>query len=162
MIEVKADYVNFIKETKTTKLDRFVYFDVLVTGHAQHTGYTNNTRVCAGISACCLGIVRLLDENAYHVEYRSGYFHCWLNHKVTPKEVGWLDKESMYALNTLVCQLYEIYNNYPNAFKCFELNDIKETNDDEQRTKQEPRKPFRKRRKMGFYSLTQKIDFEEN
>lgn len=159
MVEVKASYANFVKETKNTKTDRFVYFDVEVKGHAEHTGYNTNTRVCAAISACCLGIVRILDRDAYHVDYHKGYFHVYLGTTITEKNITWLDKESMYALNTLVCQLFEIYNNYPNAFKCFELNDIKETINYE-RTKQN--NYTRGKRKLGLYSITEKIDFEED
>ena len=101
----------------------------------------------------------------FHVEYRSGYFHIWLERKLNRELAKSLDKESVYALNTLVCQLFEIYNNYPNAFKCFELND-KGDIENERRTKQTTndgeRKPFRQRRKMGLSSLMEKIDFEEN
>lgn len=161
MIEVKAQYTNFIKQTKTYKSDYFVYLNIEVKGHAQHAGYVNNTRVCAGISACCLGIIRLLDEDDFHYEYSNGYFHVWTNKHVTRTNVTWLDKESVYALNTLVCQLFEIYNNYSTAFKCFELNELKETCD-ENRTKQHT-KPFRRRkRKMGLYSRLESPDFEEN
>ena len=158
MIELKASYINLIHKNKNTKTDYFVYTDVEVKGHAEHTGYTNNTRVCAGISACCLGIVRLIDTGKFYCEYRSGYFHCWTN----VKDLRSLDKESVYALNTLVCQVYEIYCNYPTAFKCFELIDLKETLSNEQRTKQPCyRKPHRKR-KMGLHSIIESIDFEEN
>lgn len=164
MVEVRATYKNFIKETKFNKTDRFVYFDVEVKGHAEHTGYTNNTRVCAGISACCLGIVRLIDDSVYHVHYEKGYFHIWLDRVIDTHNITWLDRESMYALNTLVCQLYEIYNNYPNAFKCFELIDLKETNTDyEERTKHHnTTRRQENKRKMGLHSIIEKIDFEEN
>lgn len=169
MVEVRVDYANFPKETKHTKTDYFVYLDVEVKGHAEHTGYTNNTKVCAGISACCMGIARLVDESHFKLELRKGYFHCWTDRTINKQNSRWLDKDTVYALNTLVCQLYEIYTNYPNAFKCFELNDVKEKINNDERTKQPSsgnckQKPFRRRRKrkMGLYSSLQEIGFEEN
>ena len=153
MIEVKAEYVNLIKETKTNKTDFFVYTNVEVKGHAEHTGYTNNIKVCAGVSACCYGIMRLIAEYQYRTEIRSGYFHIWLE---KTSHFKLLDKESVYALNTLVCQLFELYKEYPNAFKSFDIVDVKENYDYEKinTTKTSGGKhPFRKGRKnrMGLY-----------
>ena len=42
----------------------------------------------------------------------------------------YLDKASVYALNTLVCQLYELYLEYPTSFKSFDLIDVKENYED--------------------------------
>ena len=162
MLEVKIRYVNLPKTTKYTKSDFFVYKDIEVKGHAEHTGYVNNTRVCAGVSACTLGIMRLLDEQ-HHVEHERGYFHVWLSRAVTQEFKKTCDMESVYALNTLVCQLYEIYLNYPNAFKKFDLIEEKENNDEQEKSKQ-PTKRFRKRKynKLGLYSISQKVNLEED
>ena len=153
MIEVKASYVNLQKVYKNgNKTDYFVYTDLLVQGHASHTGYTNNTKVCAGISACCNGIKRLIADYQFHIEIRSGYFHVWTN----KEELGVLDKESVYAINTCVCQLFEIWKEYPKAFKSFELIDIKENYEEyvrkqNERNKQKAKR-WRERNKLGLTS----------
>ena len=163
MIEVVAKYVNIPHTTKNTKTDYFVYTDVEVKGHAGHTGYVNNTRVCAGISAVTLGINRLVSEEDFHIEWRHGYFHIYTNKCLT--NLKWLDKESVYAINTMVCQLYEIYCNYEKAFSRFDLIDIKELLEDEERKSNqlgdEPRKP-NIRKRMGLHSIIQKVNLEEN
>ena len=158
MVEVKFDYLNIPSKNGR---DYFIYTDVEVKGHAEHTGYTNNLKVCAGISACCYGIQRCINTEQFKLEISKGYFHCWTNKRENLKET--LDRDSVYALNTLLCQLYEIYINYPNAFKSFDLIDVKEIIEDERRKRNdeqqwggsEPRKPRRKRnlQGVGIYSL---------
>lgn len=128
MIEVTGKYINAMGKTKK---DYFIFVDLEVKGHAEHTGYTTNTKVCAGISACCYGIRRLIDEGQFFLKIKKGYFHCWTERKKNLKVN--LDRDSVYALNTLICQLYEIYVLYPNAFKSFELIDVKEIYEDEER-----------------------------
>ena len=128
MISVKGEYLN---ASGKTKRDYFIFINIEVSGHAEHTGYTTNTKVCAGISACCLGIRRLLDDDQFNVEYRSGYYHVWTNKRIDLKQT--LDRDSVHALNTLICQLYEIYILYPTAFKSFDLVDVKEKIEDEER-----------------------------
>lgn len=132
MVEVKCDYIN---EMSKTKKDYFIYLDVEVKGHASNNDYTTNNRVCAGISACCYGIKRLIDEGQFNIEIGKGYFHCWTNRIMNLKSS--LDKDSVYALNTLVCQLYEIYLNYPKAFKSFDLVDVKEKIENERKKRNE-------------------------
>ena len=158
MVVVKASYVNLQKVyADGDKRDYFVYTDLLVEGHAGHTGYTNNIKVCAGISACCVGILRLLDDYDYHTEVRSCYFRVWTN----KRDLKTLDKESVYAINTLVCQLYEISKNFPNAFKSFDLVDIKKEYENygkEISNKQKERTKRWRERKKELVSLT---DFEE-
>ena len=148
MVEVTAKYVN-IKGKRGS--DYFIYTDVEVIGHATNTGYDTNIKVCAGISAVTYGIARLLNQMQYNVEYRKGYYHLWTNIRHDMKSS--LDRDSVYAVNTMVCQLYEIYKNYPNAFAKFDLIDTKELIEDEEKSSQ-PNKPFRRRNKMGFTSLT--------
>lgn len=117
MVEVICKYFNKGKK----KEDEFIYTDVLVKGHASNIDYSTNNKVCAGISACCFGIKNIIDVTQYHLSIGEGYFHCQRTTNALTR-----DKQSIYALNTLVCQLYEIYRNYPNSFKCFELVDVKE------------------------------------
>ena len=153
MIEVKAEYVNLQKITKTYKTDYFVYTNVEVKGHAEHTGYTNNIKVCAGVSACCHGIMRLISEWQFNTKIDNGYFRVWLDRTSQFKA---LDKESVYAINTLVCQLFELYKDYPNAFKSFELIDVKENYEYEKINSSKSiggHHPFRKgrKRKVGIY-----------
>lgn len=163
MIEVKVRYTNVPKITKNRKDDFFIYSEVLVQGHAEHTGYVNNTRVCAGISACTLGIIRLLDV-MHHVDYHKGYFHVWIEQEPNNDFKNRCDKESVYALNTLVCQLYEIYKNYPNAFKRFDLIEEKENQDEETRKSKPYTKHTRKCKynTMGLYSITKGPNLEED
>ena len=132
MVEVKCEYVNEMNKRKT---DYFIYLNVEVKGHANHCGYDVNKLVCAGISACCYGIKRLINEGQFNLEINKGYFRCWTNRLYNLRET--LDKESVYALNTLVCQLYEIYCNYPNAFKSFDLVDVKEKIENERKERNE-------------------------
>ena len=163
MVEVKASYVNLQKVyANGNKTDYFVYTDLLVMGHAENTGYTNNIRVCAGISACCTGILRLIADYDYHTEVRSGYFHIWTN-KLDLKS---LDKDSVYALNTLVCQLYELSKNNPKAFKSFELVDKAKEYENygkEKSNKQcERTKRWRERKKVGLDAYFEEGDNQEN
>ena len=163
MIEVKVIYTNLPKITKHTKTDFFVYREVEVKGHAEHTGYTNNTRVCAGISAITLGIIRLLDEQ-HKVEYHKGYFHVHVDRAINQEFKDVCDKESVYALNTLVCQLYEIYKNYPNAFKSFDLIEEKENIENETRksSNSNTKRTSRKQHKLGLYSITESPNLKED
>lgn len=159
MISVKCQYLNAMGKTKK---DYFIFTDIEVTGHAEHTGYNTNIKVCAGISACCLGIRRLIDDDQFYVEYKSGYYHVWTNKKIDLKQT--LDRDSVHALNTLVCQLYEIYCLYPSAFKSFDLVDIKEKIEDEERKRNQEEQQWsgctrpRKRslQGVGFHSLIEK------
>ena len=162
MIEVKIRYVNIPFVSKHTKTDFFIYNEIEVKGHAENTGYYNNTRVCAGVSAVTLGIMRLLNED-FKTEHHRGYFHCWTDCKINQAFKNQCDRESVYALNTIVCQLYEIYKNYPNAFKRFDLIEEKENNDEQEITrKSKHTKSARKRNTMGLYSISQSPNLEEN
>ena len=161
MIQVKCHYVNLQSKKKS---DYFVYTDILVIGHADASdmNHTTGIKVCAGVSACCHGIVRLLNTDQFHVEIRKGFFRVWTNITYDMKQT--LDRDNVYALNTLVCQLFEIYNDYPNAFSSFDLIDEKENYENyEKERKPSYTKPYRKRRKgMGLYSIIEGTHFEEN
>lgn len=163
MVEVTIRYTNVPKVTKNCKADFFIYREIEVKGHAENTGYYNNIRVCASISAVTLGISRLVNENQYHLEHHRGYFHLWTDWSVNSEFKKCVDKDLVYAMNTITCQLYEIYRNYPNAFKKFDLIEEKEKIDYENKqTSPTKHKPFRKRRTMGLHSIEERVNLEEN
>ena len=132
MIKVTGKYINAMGKTKK---DYFIFTEVEVSGHASHLDYNLNKIVCAGVSACCVGIRRLIDEGQFNLTIEKGYFHCWTERKHNLKQS--LDRDSVHALNTLICQLYEIYTMYPSAFKSFDLIDIKENIEDERKRNDE-------------------------
>lgn len=153
MISVKCEYANYPSKSGR---DYFVYTNIEVCGHADTSGmnHTTGIKVCAGVSACCYGIRRLLDENQFNVEIKKGYFRVWTDRSANLKQV--LDRDSVNALNTLICQLYELYCEYSIYFSSFDLIDVKEKIADEKRRSEqcsgsEPRS--RKKHKLGFYSL---------
>ena len=157
MISVKAKYINAPSKSGT---DYFIFTDIEVVGHSEQTGsYTNNIRLCAGVSACCYGIRRVIDDEQFNLECRSGYFHIYTDRTKDLKNC--LDKSSVYALNTLICQLFELYNKYPSSFSSFDLDDVKEIYEDYER-KQKPTKRRKKRNRMGLYSLIEGSYLEEN
>lgn len=155
MIKVKCSYIN--TPYKNGK-DYFIFVDIEVQGHAEHGGYNTNTKVCAGVSACCYGIRRLIDDEQYNTDIRKGYFHIWTDRTKNLK--CHLDRDSVSALNTLVCQLYEIYCQYPSSFKEFELIDVKgEIENDEQRNKPRKKSP---RKRMGLLACIENPYYQEN
>lgn len=129
MVSVKCEYANYQKGQN--KKDYFIFTDIEVSGHADANDmhHTTGIKLCAGISACCYGINRLIDQNQFNVEIKKGYFHIWTDYKSNLRTQ--LDRDSVYALNTLVCQLYELYCAYGKYFKSFELVDVKEKIEDE-------------------------------
>lgn len=165
MVSVRCEYIN---EVGKTKKDYFIFTDIEVSGHADALDmpHTTGIKVCAGISACCYGIRRLLDDEQFKINIRSGYFRVWTEWKKNLKTN--LDRDSVFALNTLVCQLYELYCAYPTSFKSFELIDIKEKiederkrNDEQQWGGYEERKPRkRKLQGMGLHTIIEKTHFE--
>lgn len=157
MVEVRCKYLNAMGKTKK---DYFIYTDIEVMGHADalNLNHTTGIKVCAGISACCYGIRRLLDDGQFNVEIRKGYFRVWTERTKNLKQA--LDRDSVFALNTLVCQLYELYVTYPETFKSFDLVDVKEIIEDEQRKRNDEqwggqdRRPRKRRlQRMGLYSI---------
>ena len=159
MISVKCNYIN---QQSKKKRDYFIYTDVEVMGHADalNMSHTTGIKVCAGVSACCYGIRRLIDEGQFGVEIRKGYFHIWTERTKNLKQV--LDKESVYALNTLVCQLFELYCEYPSYFNTFELNDIKGEMTSEKRNNTSERQHHKRRRNlkgMGLYTIIKETHY---
>ena len=155
MISVTAKYINCPNKHGT---DYFIYTDIEVIGHSEKAGsYTNNIRLCAGVSACCYGMRRVLDDAQFKYECRSGYFHVSVERRKNLRQ--YLDKSSVYALNTLICQLYELYLEYPTSFSSFDLIDVKENYEYERKQKN-----FRKPRKkgMGLLAVIEGSHLEEN
>jgi len=128
MIQVRAEYLNAMGKTKK---DYFIFTDIEVSGHADtlNLNHTTGIKICAGVSACCYGLRRLIDSEQFNMVIKNGYFHIWTDRRHDLKQQ--LDRDSVYALNTLICQLYEIYCEYPMAFKSFDLVDVKEKIEDE-------------------------------
>lgn len=163
MVDVRCNYFNAINKNKD---DYFIYTDIEVTGHsdALDMHHTTGIKVCAGISACCYGIRRLVNDRQFNVVIKKGYFHIWTNFRYDMQYV--LDKETVYALNTLVCQLYELYRAYPNSFKSFNLVDVKEIIEDEQRKRSDEKwsghKPRRPKKRVGLYSTIEDTPYQEN
>lgn len=140
MIEVYCEYHNEGK-----KEDKFLFTKIVVKGHASdNNSSTTNIKVCAGVSACCFGIKNVIDTSQYHLKIGSGTFSCVRETKALTR-----DKQSIYALNTLVCQLYEIYRYYPNSFKSFELVETKEIKIDGKQIKTT----------MGFCAFNEKAHY---
>lgn len=155
MIKVKCSYIN---QKSKSGSDYFIFVDIEVIGHAEHSGYNTNTKVCAGVSACCYGIRRLIDDEQFNTDIKKGYFHIWTERTRNLRQQ--LDRDSVYALNTLVCQLYEIYCQYPSSFKSFELIDVKENKlNDEQRNKPRKKSP---RKRMGLLACLEDTYYQEN
>lgn len=154
MVSIKCEYANYQSKSKK---DYFVYTDIKVSGHADYSGmhHTTGIKLCAGISACCYGIRRLIDDDQFNIEIKKGYYHIWTERRKDLRHA--LDKDSVHALNTLVCQLYELYCTYPEYFKTFDLVDVKEKIEDERKRTNDEQwcgsEPRRKKHKLGIHSL---------
>ena len=136
MIEVEVHYR--YKKVHNKNNDYFIYPYFLVKGHANNGSHDECLRVCGGISACIIGIQRLIDTCQYKVTCKSGLFEL-VSNKTTS---GYIDMDTNYALNTLLCQLYDLRNMYPNQFSRFEMIEIKEKK--EEIYEERKPKPFRK------------------
>lgn len=150
MIEVICKYYNRCKKRNSTN-DYFVYPYFLVKGHANNGTSKECIQVCAGVSACVTGLLRLIDTTQYSIIFKSGHFEIKVQRSI---ENGYIDEDTNYALNTLLCQLYDLYKTYPNQFSRFDMIEVKENEENYER---EPKpKPFRKlkeeRKRMGLCS----------
>lgn len=162
MIEVIVHYYHFSTAFKKTN-DYFIYPYFMVKGHANNGTTEECMRVCSGVSACVLGLYRLFDYNQYEVTYKSGLFEVKLrNHqKITDKYV---DRDTCYALNTLLCQLFELQKLYPSQFSKFDMIEIKENYEvyGEQNFKEPIRFKKLKQRRMGLNPYLEESDIEED
>ena len=114
--------------TKTGK-DNFQYCEVEVKGHSLNCDAREHIQVCSAISAVCNGIYRLLNDLDFDYKYGNGYFHIVRKRSCYLKDYNYnfrVDSDSNYALNTILCQLYEIYLQYPKHFTKFDLIELKE------------------------------------
>ena len=138
MIEVEVHYRH--KKVHNKNNDYFIYPYFMVKGHANNGTHDDNLRVCGGISACIIGIQRLIDYGQYNVVCQKGLFE--ISSVKASRDDCYIDMDTNYALNTLLCQLYDLRNMYPNQFSRFDMIDIKESEENHERTKKP--KPFRK------------------
>lgn len=149
MIEVIVHYYNRAVKCKN-KNDYIVYPYFMVKGHANNGASSQDCqRVCAGVSACVIGITRLIDTSQYSVTLKSGFFEI-RTLKTIDKDV-YIDQDTNYALNTLLCQLYDIKQMYPTQFSSFEMIEVKEKNKKVYERKSKP-KPFRELKKARLGS----------
>lgn len=128
MISVVFKYVYHI--TKTGK-DNFQYCEVEISGHSAKTDAREQLQVCSAVSAICNGIYRLFNDLQFTYEYDNGYFHavrkksCWVHNG---KFNNIVDSDTNHALNTILCQLFEVYQHYPKHFSRFDIIELKEYN----------------------------------
>ena len=150
MIEVKVQY--FHRHIRNKNNDYFVYPYFMVKGHANNGASIECVRVCAGVSACVVGILRLLDSSQYRINIKSGFFEI-----ETMKSVDnhvFIDEDTNYALNTLLCQLYDLKQSYPTQFSSFEMIEVKEKKVEKYEERKSKPKPFRelKDKRLGSSS----------
>lgn len=139
MIEVKIKYIH--KLTPVTKNDYYIFPSFIVKGHANNgESSLDCVKVCAGITACVVGIKRLLDDSQYDVIYRKGYFEIKAKFGLRQPHC---DMDTCYALNTLWCQLYDIYLMFPSQFKSFEIEEIELKENEKIYAKNTKPKPFK-------------------
>lgn len=162
MISVVFKYVHRV--TGTGK-DDYQYCEVEVSGHSSKTDAREQIQVCSAVSAICNGIYRLVNDMQFFYDYDEGYFHIIRKKscKHTPRGLEPLvDKDTNDALNTILCQLYEVYIHYPKHFNRFDLIELKEYDvknygkeesyEQGKFTNAKTRKYWRTRNKMGVYS----------
>lgn len=148
MIEVEVHYYNrAVKYHKTN--DFFIYTYFRVKGHANNGTSEDCLRVCAGVSACVIGLNRILDREQFDIKYEKGLFEVKLKTGKVNDDT-FVDKDSCYGLNTLLCQLYDLNVMYPAQFLKFDMIEEKEIENyyanerKENSPKTKPRaKPFR-------------------
>ena len=119
---------------------RYPYFSVK--GHANNGTSKECIQVCAGITACVIGIQRLIDYTQYDVKCKSGLFE--IEHGKKVDDTTYIDMDTNYALNTLLCQLYDLRNMYPSQFSKFEMIELKENEINGKQSSNIKPKPFRK------------------
>ena len=162
MIEVIAHYYH--KKTSFKKpSDYFIFPYFMVKGHANNGTSEECIRLCSGVSACVLGMKRLFNYQQYEVTYKTGFFEVRLKQN---KDIGdnWVDRDTCYGLNTLLCQLYELFQLYPHQFSKFDMIEVKENK--EIYGEQKLNKPIRfrklKEKRMGLNPYFQESDIEED
>lgn len=124
MIKVVIHYHQHykVKQCKSECPDRFIYTDVLVEGHA-NDGTNNAIKCCAGITAVLYGFIRLVSGIYDSIKIDNGFFHYVYGG--TDNRVQW---DTMYAMNCVTSQLYEIYRCYPQFFSQFDFIEDKGEN----------------------------------
>ena len=132
---------------KDSTNDYFVFPYFSIKGHANNGSKKECIQVCSTISACVIGLTRLIDYTQYSVIEKSGVF------EIKSDGRKFIDRDTCYALNYLWCILYDLWKMYPNQFSKFEVVERKEIEENYGKDNTKP-KPFRKLKKgstrMGF------------
>lgn len=143
MIEVVFHYYH--KKVNNKNNDYFIYPYVRIEGHANNGTSKECIQVCAGVSACVMGIQRLLDTTQYNVDVKKGLFEIKMSS--LPYNT-YIDTDTNYALNTILCILYDIWKTYPSQFSRFDIIEVKENEEPNGKENYKP-KPFRKLKECG-------------
>lgn len=111
MIEV---YVEYTLVTYASGREYFKYRTFNVKGHADNLGGTKGIKCCAGVTACLVGLTRLLGQGEnYSYELKSGEFNFFQHGDCSNTEIN-------HYMNLILCQLFDIYQMYPSFFSKFE------------------------------------------
>lgn len=118
MITVKAKYLS----RRTRDGIVVIYTELIVEGHASN-GDMDSIKCCAGVTAVLLGFAKIVSGAHDYVKLDKGcfYYRLW--------DTKCNEKETRYALDLVINQLYEIYKTYPSLFKKFELIEIAKENE---------------------------------
>ena len=129
MISVYAEYGVVVKECGT---EQFQYKTIEIKGHADNLEGTKGIKCCAGVSAIIIGFADTLEtSNGYSYKFDNGLF------TLINSESNMSDKQLNHYINLVLCQLYAVYQIYPQFFSKFETKQlfIKKGNKIEWKTK---------------------------
>lgn len=123
MIEIKIEYKRHKDmRYKGSKIDEwYEYSYMLVKGHAITSDGIKNTRLCGAITAILQAVPMLLDNYLWDYEIKNGYACIERNH---PNQSPCVKENN--SLDTIVCQLYALFKQFPSYFKTFDLINIEE------------------------------------
>ena len=112
MISVEIQYLR----KKMYGDDAYIFTDFKVEGHA-NDGSPSAIKCCAGVTAITLGLTRIMTGLYDKLIISKGLFH----YTCDGIKSGHIDWQTHYALNCMLCQLFEIQKIYPQFFKTFEM-----------------------------------------
>lgn len=136
MIDVKVVY-----EMIDYHLDKHIkYLEVIVKGHATPIKNNKHLKVCASVTSVTGGSAVLIDDFENYLKIEKGLYHfIYKNDRY--------DVKTQDTIDVVVCQLFYIYQRYPEYFKAFEL---KEKETEKCQTNQKScQQPKRKRKPSG-------------
>lgn len=123
MLEIKIEYKRH-KDTryKGGKIDEwYEYSYISVKGHAITNDGIKSSKLCGAITAILQAIPMLLDDYMWDYEIKNGCATIERLHLSS----GSCVKENI-SLDTIVCQLYALFKQFPSYFKRFDLINIEE------------------------------------